>query len=135
MGSFFSTMFTPPPAGDDPNSAVVAAHSKAAYDQQWEAAKSSGKLVVIDFSASWCGPCRFIEPAFKEMASRYTDVVFVKIDVDELAVRLLLSFLLPVRFVRRLGGEFGSRSVRSQRELAELALVLCLGKDSDLALV
>ena len=45
MGSFFSTMFTPPPAGDDPNSAVVAAHSKAAYDQQWEAAKSSGKLV------------------------------------------------------------------------------------------
>ena len=164
-------MFTPPPA-DDPNSAVVAAHSKAAYDQHWEAAKSSGKLVswplllfpllllvspptprvgcsgsdrgrppcfapqmVIDFSASWCGPCRFIEPAFKEMASRYTDVVFVKIDVDELAVRLLLSFLLPVRFVRRLGGEFGSRSVRSQRELAELALVLCLGKDSDLALV
>jgi len=91
--------------------------------------------MVIDFSASWCGPCRFIEPAFKEMASRYTDVVFVKIDVDELAVRLLLSFLLPVRFVRRLGGGFGSRSVRSQRELAELALVLCLGKDSDLALV
>ena len=44
MGSFFSTMFTPPPA-DDPNSAVVAAHSKAAYDQHWEAAKSSGKLV------------------------------------------------------------------------------------------
>ncbi|KAG2534537.1 hypothetical protein PVAP13_9NG068693 [Panicum virgatum] len=84
MGSFFSTMFTPPPA-DDPNSAVVAAHSKAAYDQHWEAAKSSGKLMVIDFSASWCGPCRFIEPAFKEMASRYTDVVFVKIDVDELA--------------------------------------------------
>jgi len=37
-------MFTPPPA-DDPNSAVVAAHSKAAYDQHWEAAKSSGKLV------------------------------------------------------------------------------------------
>jgi hypothetical protein len=45
MGSFFSSLVTPPPAGDDPNSAVVAAHSKATYDQQWEAAKSSGKLV------------------------------------------------------------------------------------------
>ena len=43
--------------------------------------------MVIDFSASWCGPCRFIEPAFKELASRFTDAIFVKIDVDELAVR------------------------------------------------
>ena len=43
--------------------------------------------MVIDFSASWCGPCRFIEPAFKELASRFSDAIFVKIDVDELAVR------------------------------------------------
>ncbi|KAK3145777.1 hypothetical protein QOZ80_3BG0257310 [Eleusine coracana subsp. coracana] len=85
MGSFFSTLLTPPPMDDDPNSAVVAAHSTATWDQQWEAHKSSGKLLVIDFSASWCGPCRFIEPAFKEMASRFTDAIFVKIDVDELA--------------------------------------------------
>jgi thioredoxin 1 len=43
--------------------------------------------MVIDFSASWCGPCRFIEPAFKELASRFTDAIFIKVDVDELAVR------------------------------------------------
>ncbi|XP_066385901.1 thioredoxin H2-2-like [Miscanthus floridulus] len=85
MGSFLSTLLTPPPAADDPNCAVVAAHSKATYDEQWAAHKSSGKLMVIDFSASWCGPCRFIEPAFKELASRFTDAIFVKIDVDELA--------------------------------------------------
>ncbi|KAL5663001.1 hypothetical protein ACJX0J_023109, partial [Zea mays] len=41
--------------------------------------------MVIDFSASWCGPCRFIEPAFKELASRFSDAIFVKVDVDELA--------------------------------------------------
>uniref|UniRef100_K4AGV7 Thioredoxin domain-containing protein n=1 Tax=Setaria italica TaxID=4555 RepID=K4AGV7_SETIT len=107
MGSFLSSLVTPPPAADDPNCAVVAAHSKATYDEQWAAAKSSGKLMVIDFSASWCGPCRFIEPAFKEMASKYTDVAFVKIDVDELAVRLMIrfSFLLSARFVRGLGGQ------------------------------
>jgi thioredoxin 1 len=54
--------------------------------------------MVIDFSASWCGPCRFIEPAFKELASRFTDAIFVKIDVDELAVRHAScgpEFLMP----------------------------------------
>jgi thioredoxin 1 len=45
MGSFLSSLVTPPPAADDPNCAVVAAHSKATYDEQWAAHKSSGKLV------------------------------------------------------------------------------------------
>ncbi|CAN6303160.1 unnamed protein product [Urochloa humidicola] len=121
MGSFFSTMFTPPPAGgDDPNSAVVAAHSKSTYDEQWEAAKSSGKLMVIDFSASWCGPCRFIEPAFKEMASRYTDVVFVKIDVDELSdvARTWKVEAMPT-FVLAKGGKEVSRVVGAKKDELE----------------
>lgn len=41
---------------------------------------------MVDFSASWCGPCKFIEPAIHAMAEKYTDVDFVKIDVDELSV-------------------------------------------------
>jgi hypothetical protein len=45
MGSFLSSLVTPPPAADDPNCAVVAAHSKATYDEQWAAHKSSSKLV------------------------------------------------------------------------------------------
>ena len=44
--------------------------------------------MVIDFAATWCGPCKFMEPAVKSMASKYTDVDFVKIDVDELPVCL-----------------------------------------------
>lgn len=42
--------------------------------------------MVIDFSASWCGPCKLVEPAVHEMATKYTDVQFAKIDVDELSV-------------------------------------------------
>lgn len=41
--------------------------------------------MVIDFAASWCGPCRMMEPAVSAMASKFADVEFAKIDVDELS--------------------------------------------------
>jgi len=43
---------------------------------------------VVDFSASWCGPCRMIEPAIHAMADKFNDVDFVKLDVDELPVSI-----------------------------------------------
>ena len=59
-----------------------------------------GVKMVIDFAASWCGPCRFMEPAVKSMASTYTDVGFVKIDVDELPVCLYkLHISLSMHFL------------------------------------
>jgi len=42
----------------------------------------SGSLVVIDFTASWCGPCRMAAPQFEAMARRYPDVVFAKVVED-----------------------------------------------------
>ena len=42
--------------------------------------------MVIDFTASWCGPCQLIQPAVDEFAQKYSDVEFIKIDVDELHV-------------------------------------------------
>lgn len=43
------------------------------------------KLIVLDWSASWCGPCKKIAPEFEKLSEQYKDVVFLKADVDELS--------------------------------------------------
>ncbi|KAJ7974454.1 Thioredoxin [Quillaja saponaria] len=63
---------------------VLSFHSSARWQLHLNESKDSSQLVVIDFSASWCGPCKFIEPEIHALANKYTDVEFVKIDVDEL---------------------------------------------------
>jgi len=42
-----------------------------------------GKLVAVDFTATWCGPCKMIGPRFAAMADEFPLVDFVKVDVDE----------------------------------------------------
>lgn len=55
---------------------------------EFEQMIKTDKLVVVDFHATWCGPCKLIAPKLVQFAAEYTDVIFSKVDVDDVAVSI-----------------------------------------------
>jgi thioredoxin len=57
--------------------------TKAEFDAFLADAGAKGRSVFVDFTATWCGPCKAIAPTFEELASQNPQSDFVKVDVDD----------------------------------------------------
>ena len=64
--------------------------------ENFEKTVSDNAMVVIDFWAPWCGPCRGFAPVFEKSSEAHPDVVFAKVNTDE---------------QQELAGAFGIRSI------------------------
>jgi thioredoxin 1 len=56
-------------------------------DSNFDEIIKGNKLVLVDFWAAWCAPCRIIEPVLKEIASEKPDIIIGKLNVDENPVK------------------------------------------------
>jgi thioredoxin 1 len=98
-------------------------------EANFEELKASGKPVVVDFSAAWCGPCRHVAPIIEKLAEEYEGKIIIgTCDVDQnngLAAQFGIRSIPTVVFLKP-GGEIMHKEVglASKELYAEKAAAL-----------
>ena len=54
----------------------------ALTNDNFEQTIANNAIVLVDFWAAWCGPCRQFGPVYEEASNKHTDIVFGKVDTD-----------------------------------------------------
>lgn len=93
--------------------------------QNFDQTITSNKTVLVDFFATWCGPCKMLAPVVEQFAESETNVKVVKVDVDEepdLAMRFGISSI-PTLLVFKDGKladkQIGYRSLEQLKQMVK----------------
>jgi thiol-disulfide isomerase/thioredoxin len=89
-----------------------------------------GKVVVMDFWATWCGPCREQHPLYEQVKAKFKDsgdVVFLAVDTDE-DHSLVKPFLTQIKWSQKVYFEDGLQSLL---QVSSIPTTIILGKKGD----
>jgi len=73
------------------------------YNDLEQAVKGEGHLVVVDFFASYCPPCKRLMEVLPNIATQHSDVTFLKVDIttnEDLAERMNVSSIPSIQFMK-----------------------------------
>lgn len=91
--------------------------------EQFTATIEGNDIVLVDFWAAWCGPCRQFGPIFEKVSEKHDDVAFVKVDTEterELSAALKISSIPTVMGFRENVLVFSHSGVLSEPQLGNI---------------
>lgn len=83
---------------------------------------NSNKLTVVDFFATWCGPCQMLAPVLEKLSKEQNDLNIFKVDIDE-SVELAIKYqveVVPTLIIFKNGNPVKTlEGFRTEKELLE----------------